>query len=505
VNSVDASLLSQELAPLNAQIEQTREILDELEGQLRAVEAELETYFAEKERFDLLRKVCDGLERLGDLGAGELFWEGLPETDDPAGHLARIRGRLSAFEEETREAREVRDSLRAMVDQHLEELDYLYDEVDQAHQREERRREEFVVEREISLLPFRRAIMPWTKEGESERRFRRALLLALLWSIFFGLVIPLVNVPIPDRAAVMVEIPERLAMLVKKEPPRPEPMPKRLRKEKDVEPDVEKPGKTEKPEKTAKSKKGTKVAKQQARPAGGGGGGSPDARRKAESTGVLAFKSDFSDLMDEVPVASLGTETRLRQKVPQVAGQARAHRSLVAMQAQSGGSGGISNYGVSRNLGNGKGGGGGSGYGKGGGFGSGNGTGSGFGNGVGFGRVESAVAGLTEEAGRPLSDGPGPGRTDEEIQIVFDRYKATLYRIYNKKLREDPTLRGKLLLRLTIEPDGSVSMCKAESTDLASDELVAQIVARVRRFNFGPKEGVPKITILYPIDFLPAA
>jgi hypothetical protein len=123
---------------------------------------------------------------------------------------------------------------------------------------------------------------------------------------------------------------------------------------------------------------------------------------------------------------------------------------------------------------------------------------------VGFSRVESAVAGLTEESGRLLSDGPGPGRTDEEIQIVFDRYKATLYRIYNKKLREDPTLRGKLLLELSIEPGGEVSMCRSVSTDLASAELVAQIVDRVRKFNFGPKEGVPKTTIRYPIDFLPA-
>ncbi|MGD2011762.1 MAG: AgmX/PglI C-terminal domain-containing protein, partial [Desulfobacterales bacterium] len=83
--------------------------------------------------------------------------------------------------------------------------------------------------------------------------------------------------------------------------------------------------------------------------------------------------------------------------------------------------------------------------------------------------------------------------------------KATLYRIYNKKLREDPTLRGKMLLRISIETNGSVSLCAVESTDLASPELVALIVERIKRFNFGPKDGVPKITILYPIDFLPAA
>ena len=109
-----------------------------------------------------------------------------------------------------------------------------------------------------------------------------------------------------------------------------------------------------------------------------------------------------------------------------------------------------------------------------------------------------------EESSRPTSDGLGLGRTDEEIQIVFDRYKAALYRIYNQELRKDPTLRGKVLMRISIEPDGAVSLCKVESTELASPELVDKIVERIRRFNFGLKEGVKQVTILYPIDFLPA-
>jgi hypothetical protein len=122
---------------------------------------------------------------------------------------------------------------------------------------------------------------------------------------------------------------------------------------------------------------------------------------------------------------------------------------------------------------------------------------------VGFTRVESSVAGLAEGT-RPLSSGPGPARTDEEIQIVFDKYKATLYRIYNAELRKNPTLRGKILLRITIESGGEVSLCTVQSNELASPELVAQVVERVKKFNFGPKESVPKTTILYPIDFLPA-
>jgi hypothetical protein len=36
-----------------------------------------------------------------------------------------------------------------------------------------------------------------------------------------------------------------------------------------------------------------------------------------------------------------------------------------------------------------------------------------------------------------------------------------------------------------------------------SPELVAQVVSRVKTMNFGAKEGVQAVTIVYPIDFLP--
>jgi hypothetical protein len=326
------------------------------------------------------------------------------------------------------------------------------------------------MEREISSVPYRAMVMPWTKEAESERRFRRAVLLALFICLVFGASIRLIEVPIPDRSVTEVEIPERLVQLVKKELPKPPPVPKKdeeepkqAKKEPKPQPDQHQP---DKPPKLAADD-----------------GGASAARKKAESVGVLQFKNAFADIMNETPVANLGTEARLSNS-PQVKGQAVARRSLVAMQAKGGSSGGIGNSGVSRNVGNGN-------------------AGRLGGGGVGFTRVESAIAGL-EESSRPISDGLAPGRTDEEIQIVFDRYKAALYRIYNTELRKDPTLRGKILMRITIETGGAVSLCKVESTDLASPELVAKIVERIKGFNFGPKEGVPELTILYPIEFFPA-
>src|SRR6185369_2752403 len=177
-------------------------------------------------------------------------------------------------------------------------------------------------------------------------------------------------------------------------------------------------------------------------------------------------------------------------------------RSLVTING-SGGSGGGGNAAVSRNVGSG--GIGNAAVGRGG---SGEGNGARIGQGGnGVGLVKSAIAGTgAKDAKEAKAAGSGgrAGRTDEEIQILFDRYKAALYRIYNTELRKDPTLRGKMVLRITIEPSGVVSACEADSSNMNAPEFSAQIVDRVRKFNFGAKDGVPKVTILYPIDFLPA-
>ncbi len=457
------SILSQELDLLNAQIGQVRGKLAGLEGELRAVESELETFSVERTRFEALGSVCNSLDRLAEIGAGDLFWSGVPELRDPSEYLALLRERIGEFESEILGTVERRGALRKQIDVLLDDLDDLHEEVRQAYAREERRQEEFVVEREISPLPYRAMIMPWSGDRASEGRFRRTVALALLLCIVFGSLIPMITLPVRDRSQV-VEIPERLAMLVKKEPPKPEPAPQPQRPEQEPkpEPDPQKPQERpqqEKPQPTPAERQ--------------------TARKKAESTGVLAFKDTFADLLEDLPVAKLGAQASLSNDAS--SGQATAQRSLVTTQAR-GSSGGISTAAVSRNVGSGN---------------------AGRIGGVDFARVESSVAGIGPEA-RPLSDGPGPARTDEEIQIVFDRYKATLYRIYNTELRKNPTLRGKMLLRITIEPGGEVSACTVESTDLASAELVAQIVERVQRFNFGPKGDVPRVTILYPIDFLPA-
>jgi len=220
----------------------------------------------------------------------------------------------------------------------------------------------------------------------------------------------------------------------------------------------------------------------------------PDAaeqqQQKVGKAGILAFKDQFASLTQDQNAPRLGADARYG--AADDGGRPISHSVLTTNTPGS--SGGINVASLNHNVGGGGGGGGGGGIGRGG------------AGGVSIGRATSPIAAIGGGADRPKArGGPGAARTDEEIQIVFDRYKASFYRLYNRELRNNPTLKGQMVLRLTIEPDGSVSMCLLNSSDMNAPDLAAQVVERVKTINFGAKEGVQAVTITYPIDFLPAA
>jgi len=447
--------VAQEKADINQKIDGAQSRIENLEDQLHLVDIELEKLFQDRQQYILLSEISDRIDKLNKLGGACLFWgEGCDEEQSVANYH-RIHNMVINYDEQVREVTKKRELIKEDIQSVIAQINILNDEILVVHERAEEREHEFVIEREMTIHPFRPMILPWTSQGEDEKRFRRILLLALLFSLILGYLLPLWELPLQTRDE-LVEIPERLAkLMVKKIPPPPPPKvePKQPKKdEKDKKP--KKKDTKPKPEKTKK------------------------ARNVAESAGLLAFKENFADLMDNKAEQKLGSQARLSNKGQKAR---KITRSLVTAQA-AGNSGGINTSTLSRNVG---------------------GTGKSIG-GVAFSRVESAIGSDFFGEERPLSGGPGPSRTDEEIQIVFDRYKSALYRIYNRELRRNPTLQGKLVLKLTIDPDGKVSACSMESSDMDAPALEKKIVDRVKKFNFGPKEGVPPLTILYPIDFLPA-
>ena len=211
-------------------------------------------------------------------------------------------------------------------------------------------------------------------------------------------------------------------------------------------------------------------------------------QEKVGKAGILAFKDQFASLATDQIAPRLGADARYGAADD----VGRSSSRSVLTTSTPGSSGGINIASLNHSVGGG-GGGGGGGIGHG-------------GAGVQIGRATSPIAAIGGGADRPKArSGPGAARTDEEIQIVFDRYKASFYRLYNRELRNNPALRGQMVLRLTIEPDGSVSMCVLQKSDMDAPDLAAQVVDRVKTINFGAKEGVQAVTITYPIDFLPAA
>jgi len=442
---------------VNREIDDTYVDLARQQDTQKALNNELEDLLEERHHYALLSEISDRLEQLEKEGGAQLFW-GDDYDDSTASQLTRrARERITNFDSRVAELKQRHSDGEEGIQSLSARVNILNEKSIELEEFAEEAKNEFVIEREMVELPFRPMVMPWSDQEEDKRRLRRALAISLLITLLLGLLIPLWDIPVPDRAE-PVKIPERMAQLMlEKKPPPPPPPPQ-------VEKKLEESTKQKKLKKKAPKPK-TEKAKV--------------ARKKAESAGLLAFKNNFSDLIDTGPEKKLGAQARISTKGKTAK---RTSRSLVTAQATSGSSG-ISTASLSRDVG---------------------GAGKGI-KGVGFERVESAIGSDFFGEERPLSDGPGPSRTDEEIQIVFDRYKSALYRIYNRELRKNPTLQGKVVIRLTIEPNGSVSACKMESSDMDSAALEQKIVARVLKFNFGTKEGVSAVTILYPIDFLPSS
>ena len=319
--------------------------------------------------------------------------------------------------------------------------------------------------------------MPWSRLGEDDERFRKNLLTTLLIALVAGVVTPLIPMPVPEPEEVL-ELPERVVRFIDLSQRRVAP----------PAPVVEQP-KPEEPEPTPEPVLANEQAPETPPPV------EPPApapevapRQRAEAAGLLAFRESFADIAERRPAAQIGSAARVSNAG---AGDNRLpQRSLVTSLAP-GSSGGINLASFSRDVG---------------------------GDGGGGGSLEGVEVGPRDEhdrrrpgrARRRCGDRRSrlgrraAGRTDEEIQIVFDRYKASLYRLYNRELRNVPTLRGQMVLKLTIEPSGAVSFLELVSSDMNAPALAAQVLERVRTFDFGAKD-VAAITIVYPIDFLPAA
>lgn len=455
---------------LREQLRLSESALGDLVSDLRAVDDELVVLIKQQDRYDKVENICVALEELDEMGVGNLFW-GDNCNEKMNARLDHANSRIGEYHEAIVEVENRRDKIREEIKQQDVQLDYLHYDLQDIIEKEEAANGEWVLEREDAELSKRPQVMPWARGYEEDRRFRISLGSSVAAALLFILLIGMVVIPLQFIEEEIV-LDERIARLVREEralPPPPAPAPEPEIAEEEI-PEPEPELVEEVPdEPVPASDEVPQVVQEQ-----------PDPREQVRSVGILAFRDSFASRSQLQETAQLGSQARVNNSGVDQTG--RPERKMVTSSAP-GSSGGINLADISRDFGGG----------------------GGEIDGVAVSRVASSIgSGDVAGSDRPLAAGAVAGRTDEEIQIVFDRYKAALYRLYNRELRRDPTLRGQLVLRLTIEPDGSVSFCELHSSSMESPVLADQVIGRVKTFDFGAKEDIVAVTIIYPIDFLPA-
>ena len=344
-------------------------------------------------------------------------------------------------------------------------------------------------------------ILAWSVSAEDEERFKRILRQVLAVCLVIALVMPWLPVREPDRTAVE-PLPPRLAkLLLDREPPPPTmtlPKPdKPLQKDeaKAKAPDAPKPEpkasvvEARRPE--ANKPPGEKLE---------------NARARASGVGLLAMKNELAELHAAPAAVQLNKDIKPGPGVgsgvgPGVGagiGPGVPTRSLITSNA-TGGSGGINTAAYSRDTG-------------GGGLagrsttlveGVAGGAGGGGPGGVTHG-VAGRGGGGAGAGGTLQRSGSGKAsRSIEEIKLVFERNKGAIYSIYNRALREEPALQGRVVLELKIAPEGQVVDLRIVSSELRSADLERKLLARIKQFDFGAKD-VDAITVTWPVDFLPS-
>lgn len=110
---------------------------------------------------------------------------------------------------------------------------------------------------------------------------------------------------------------------------------------------------------------------------------------------------------------------------------------------------------------------------------------------------------MTSTECAPVTEVPTRRRSECGVRQVMARYNSGLQVLYQRRLADDPFLKGRVVLQMNILPDGSVQAVDVASSDMNDRELAQQITAYVRTITFGPLDNVPPWSDTYTLEFAP--
>ncbi len=334
----------------------------------------------------------------------------------------------------------------------------------------------------MTAVSYQSLALAWQPKNKRDKSFIVFTLFVLILFLGIGLFFSSIKVPEEERRA-KIDIPDRIAKFILDKPKpkpvvKPKPTPKKLEKPK-PRPEPKPNIKREKPKKIIKLTEKQKTA-----------------RTKAEKSGLIALSEDLADLMDTSSIdLMVGNPIKKSDKQTQIASVDT--RILTAGSQEESGMGSGGNIKPDLHL-------------------------SPTGGATTLDSEQGTIArklitARVEEdrgVGGKNSDGSGSTtkvkqarvgnyRSEEDIAYIVDKNKRSLYNIYRRARRSDSGIQGKIVLEITILPSGKVESVRITSSELQNAKLEARIIARVKQFDFGA-QNVKKVTVTYPIEFLPS-
>ncbi|RDH83829.1 MAG: energy transducer TonB [endosymbiont of Galathealinum brachiosum] len=318
----------------------------------------------------------------------------------------------------------------------------------------------------MTAIYYDQLALSWHPESRSDSRFKLIVVVTIVISLLFAVTMSIIDVPEPDREAKAV-VPERIAnfILEKKEKPKPKvvkPKPKPKPKP------IVKPKVKKLPKKKVDKKPLTKIQKK--------------ARDKAADSGLLALGNELADLMDTSDVSAM-VGGKVKSSSSSATKATAVNKALLTADTSKG-SGGVKSSKYATRIGSTK-------------------LSSQEITQVKQSLLSSGSLDKSKNASRKRKSRTGGVRAEEEITIVFDQNKSKLYSIYNRARRKNPSLKGKIVLAITIAPAGNVTKVKIISSELKDAKLEKRLLSRIKLFKFGAKK-VEQVTVTYPIEFLPS-
>jgi metallo-beta-lactamase class B len=120
-----------------------------------------------------------------------------------------------------------------------------------------------------------------------------------------------------------------------------------------------------------------------------------------------------------------------------------------------------------------------------------------------IGLLAAAICGLAAPSGQAMAEERAGSLDKEIIRRIIRRHINEVKGCYDRELAAKPLSMGRVMVRFTIAPDGTVPSSELQSSTMGSPAVEQCAVDAVKRWEFPKPRGDGRVIVSYPFVFLP--